>query len=426
MGVGKTTAAAVCVLWFLDTRPDSRVISSAVTFAQVEAVLWAELRRLWHDAASRPAARSRPVFTVEPLRTRHELPDGRYALGLSPDPHRVEGFQGHHAPNILLLIDEASGVHQSIFDAGTGYMTTAGARLLLLGNPTRPDGEFYAAFHHRRDSYNPIVISALDSPGITGEEVPQTVRDRLPSRESIEDYRRMYGEGSVMWDVRVLGQFPRQSSDAVISLGDVEDAQARELEPHFNDRVVVGCDVARYGSDETVIAVRFGQRVRIVERYVGKPTTHTAARIVHHYAQYPAPHTRIVVDDVGVGGGVTDQLRAEGLEVAAFNAGAQAHNHLKFPNRRSELWFQLAAQLPDLDLDPDEQLAADLTAPKYSYDLKMRQVVEAKDHTKRRLGRSPDRADAVMLTLVEAPAMVVPDRGGVEPMLTAGLRDRPL
>jgi hypothetical protein len=146
--------------------------------------------------------------------------------------------------------------------------------------------------------------------------------------------------------------------------------------------------------------------VRIVETYTGKPTTHTAAR-VRHYAEVLAAasgarldQVEIVVDDVGVGGGVTDQLRADGLEVIAFNASERAHRPDKFPNRRSELWFAMADQLGHIDLDDDDQLAADLSAPKYGYDAQMRQVVEAKAETKKRLGRSPDRADSVMLTLV--------------------------
>lgn len=400
VGVGKTTAAAVVVLWFLDTKLDSRVVSTAMNFPQVEAVLWAEIRRLWYAAVSREQAQGRPVFAREPLRTRLELPDGRYAIGLSPAPHRVEGFQGHHSPNILLLIDEASGVHQQIFAAGTGYMTTPGARLLMLGNPTRTNGEFYAAFTTRREAYNAIVISTLDSPALTdeGATLPPAVLARLPSVESIEDYRRMYGEGSIMWDVRVLGNFSLTTTDTVIALGDVEDAQARSLEEDRTKASVISCDVARYGTDETIICERVGQRIRIVEGYFGKPTTHTAARVAHWAAQHVV--ARIVVDDTGVGGGVTDQLRADGWQVTPFNAANAAFSPLEFPNRRSELWFQLAEQLPDLDLDGDEQLCADLVTPKYTYDLKMRRVVESKDAMRSRIGRSPDRGDAVMLTLV--------------------------
>jgi hypothetical protein len=137
--------------------------------------------------------------------------------------------------------------------------------------------------------------------------------------------------------------------------------------------------------------------VRIVEVFHGKPTTHTAGRVAYWAGQ--DTEASIVIDDTGVGGGVTDQLRAEGFTVTAFNAGSAAKRPAKFPNRRSEQWFEAAAQMSDIDLDDDEQLAADLTSPRYTFDMKMRQVVEKKEETKKRLGRSPDRADAVLLTL---------------------------
>jgi hypothetical protein len=101
------------------------------------------------------------------------------------------------------------------------------------------------------------------------------------------------------------------------------------------------------------------------------------------------PPNVAVVDDDGVGGGVTDQLREKGYEVVAFNGGARALEPTRYPNARSESWFRMARRLPDLDLDEDDQLAADLTAPKYRLDSDGRRVVERKDETKKRLGRSP-------------------------------------
>ena len=198
-----------------------------------------------------------------------------------------------------------------------------------------------------------------------------------------------------MYQVRALGNFPDTGEDTVIALSTVEAAQQRTLDPEGD--VIIGCDVARFGDDETVIAARVGNVVRIVETYHGKPTTYTAGRVAHWAGTLE--NARIVIDDPGVGGGVTDQLKAMGLNVVAFKGSAAARRKDRFPNRRSEQWFEAAAILEDIDLDGDEQLAADLTAPRYSYDLKLRQVVEKKEETKKRLGRSPDRADAVLLTL---------------------------
>jgi hypothetical protein len=388
-GVGKTYIAAVTLLWFLYSYPNSRVITTATTWPQVQDLLWHEVNAL-HGAALYPLG-------GECLQTRLKLPDGRFAVGLSSDPHKKETFQGHHAENLLLIFDEASGIPRPIFEAGEGYMTSAGAKQLLIGNPTQPAGDFFDAFHSGRAAYATHTISVLDSPAFTGEKVPEQVLVRLPSEEFVQDAEDRWGESSPMFQVRVLGQFPSSSDDTVMSLLDVEEAQARTVLP--TAPFVVSCDVARFGSDETVIAVRKGNHVRIVDRYVGQDTMHTAGAILKAAQQVPG--AKIVVDDDGLGGGVTDRLTEQGFRVTPFRAGASPIERESYPNARSEMWFSLADRLPELDLDPDDQLAADLTSPRYKLDSQGRRVVEKKEETKKRLGRSPDRADAVLMAFWE-------------------------
>lgn len=418
-GPGKTAVAARIVLWFLAAHPGrSRVITTAPTWAQVADQLWREIREAVTAAHAGEYLQSWPT----PSATKLDLGDQWFAIGHSTD--RPERFQGHHAEHLLLVVDEASGVDEKIFEAAEGFLTAEGARVLLLGNPTRMGGTFHRAFTTGRGSWNTIHISAYDLPNETGEPVPDHVARALPKKGWAQERRREWGEDSQIYQVRVLGNFATQGARAVVSLNAVEEAQARDLPADSTyDQVVIACDVARFGSDETVIVERIGQRIRILEKYIGQPTTHTAARVREAAERHPIAHVRVVVDDVGVGGGVTDQLRAAGLDVTAFNGGEKAFNPLKYRNRRSELWFQTAAQLPDLDLDADEQLCADLVTPEYTYDETQRRVVERKEETRKRLGRSPDRADAVMLTLVpgEAPAGTpVPTRGA---SITADLLD---
>ena len=386
-GVGKTATAARIALWFLASHPDSRVITTAPTWAQVEQLLWREIR----SAVGAAHARGKAAMFPPANTTKLEMAERWFAIGLSTN--EPERFQGHHADHLLLVVDEASGVDERIFQAAEGFLTAEGAKVLLIGNPTRVGGQFHRSFTTERARWHQITVNVFDSPNYTGENVPAEVARAMPAASWAEETQKAWGEQSPMYQVRVLGNFPDTGEDTVIPLGVVEAAQQRKL-PAEGDEVI-GCDVARFGDDETVIAQRVGPVVRIVEKFHGKPTTHTAARV----AYWAGESAKIVIDDSGVGGGVTDQLRAEGRAVTAFNGGAAAHRPTRFPNRRSEAWFEAAAQLEDLDLDEDEQLAADLTAPKYSFDLKLRQVVEKKEETKKRLGRSPDRADAVLLTV---------------------------
>lgn len=402
-GPGKTFVAAAIVLWFL-RQPEARVVTTAPTWRQVKSLLWHEVNQLHTGAAF-------PLGGIC-LQTEVKLPDGRYAIGLSTKPEDVEAFQGHHAKNILLVYDEASGVEQPIFDAGEGYLTTAGAKLLLIGNPTQATGEFYNAFHRNRAAYHQVHISYKDLPAFTGEAVSAAVADHLTGREWVEAQKARYGEDSPAYAVKVLGDFAEGADDTVFGIKGIENAQARELPVAPDDLRVIGCDVARFGSDETAISLREGKRVRLKESYVGNPTTTTTGHLIRlaREVRQDKPHAkvRIVVDGPGVGGGVVDQVREKlaqqrisGVSVVDFNGANTAIEEDEYPNARSESWFAVSEQIDELDLDDDEQLAADLLAPKYKVDSSGRRVVEPKEKTKKRLGRSPDRADSVLLCFAQ-------------------------
>jgi hypothetical protein len=398
-GPGKTLTAAATVLWFLSVFPDSRVVTTATKWSQVKNLLWHEVNRLYRGC------RVEGGLGGTCLQTQLYLPDGRYALGLSTRPGQEESFQGHHAPHILLLYDEASGIPEPVYEAGEGYMTTEGARMLMIGNPTRAEGQFYRAFHAERADFACHHISVFDTPAFTGEAISPEVLARLVSQQWVEERRKW--EGTALWDVKVLGNFSKRSDDTVMSLGLIEDAQGREVPPAPIDReAVVACDVARFGSDETVISILDGATVTIPEDgiYQGRDTMETAGRVKAHYdrLRQGKGSARVVVDDSGVGGGVTDRLREQGVQVTPFNGAESPIDPELYPNARSEAWFRGAEVLERVSIPEDEQLAADLLAPTYKLDSQGRRVVEPKDQTKKRLGRSPDRGDSVLLLFTPA------------------------
>src|SRR5579862_2260705 len=197
-GPGKTAVAARCALWFLSVFEHSKVITTAPTFHQVRELLWAEIHVAYRDAGG---------FVGGQLSdTRLELAPDWVALGLSTD--QPERFQGHHAEHLLLVVDEASGVAEEIYEAAAGFLTSPGARCLLIGNPTRTSGEFFNAFHSARGFYNTIAIPASSTPAFTGEPVPAHVARRLVSTQWVEEHRRKWGAGSLLYQVRIAAEFP--------------------------------------------------------------------------------------------------------------------------------------------------------------------------------------------------------------------------
>jgi phage terminase large subunit len=392
---GKTACASAIVPWWLAGGPGSIAITTAPTERQVKKLLWREIRSRMKHAGE---------FFHGAVLTDTEILLGAdwFATGLSTD--ETESFQGWHGSRVLVIVDEASGVDERIFEAIEGVLAGGEAKLLLISNPLRTSGAFFDAFARDRDLWKLFTISAHDTPNLSGEEVPREVRKRLVSRRWVERNAKR-GVDSNEYRVRVLGEFPTESDDGVVALGDLEQAHAQTFEPGLP--LVVGVDVARFGSDKTVIAVRRGNVIRVARSFGGRDlmqTTGAVTEVARGLREEAGRRPVIVVDDVGLGGGVTDRLRelAE-FRIVDHNGGRKASTR-DYPNKRSQSWFEFAELLPVLDLDPaDEELASDLLAPTYSLASDAKRVVEAKANTKKRLRRSPDRADAVILCCAVEP-----------------------
>lgn len=380
-GIGKTYLAACIVLWFLFSFPGAKILTTAPTWFQVENLLWREVRRILTTSLLSSFCRA--------SLTGINLSEDWFAIGLSTnDPTR---FQGIHAPHVLIVFDEATGVAPDIWDAAEGVAVGTHDRFLGIGNPTDPTSEF----KRKCDSplWNVIHLSAEDHPNVVEnrEIVPGAV-----TRDWIDERLVEYGgKDTPLYRARVLGLFPEQGDDMLISLADVERAQKRWHKPSGQIEAM-GVDVARFGSDETV-------EIDIFEHgYVGEPqafrgqnTMETAGRVKASTAP------RKAVDDSGLGGGVTDRLKEQDVDVIPYIAGEKAFDPERFLNRRAETWWMIREMLKkdELHLPPDNRLAADLTNIKFAYTSRGQIKLESKDDIKKRLGRSPDRGDALAIAL---------------------------
>ncbi|ADD02653.1 Terminase-like family protein [Thermoanaerobacter thermohydrosulfuricus WC1] len=381
-GVGKTKVAAWVALWFLYTHHNSKVITTAPTWHQVENLLWREI----HAAH----AASRIPLGGKVLQTQIELGEQWFALGLSTD--KPERFQGFHAEHILLIVDEASGVEQYTFDAAEGFLTSIGAKLLLIGNPTQLSGEFYNAF--RSPLYHKIHISAFDSPNLKAGKI---VRPYLVTPEWVEDKRLKWGEDSPLWYSRVLGEFPEQGNDTLIPLAWIEAAQQRWHMTEAGEPVEIGADVARYGTDTTVIMLRRGDKAEIVYQLRGQDTMEVTGKVIDAFKKTGA--NVIKIDVVGIGAGVVDRLKEQGYPVQGLNVGESATDKGRFVNKRAEWYWALRERFQEgtIAIPPDDELASQLASLKYKFDSRGRIQIESKEELRRRGLPSPDKADALML-----------------------------
>ncbi|MGH6954705.1 MAG: terminase B [Alphaproteobacteria bacterium] len=389
-GVGKSALLAWLILWWLVTRFPARVPCTAPTAHQLNDVLWGELAR-WHRDLREPF---RSWLTLKSDRVElADAPNESFAVARTARPEQPEAFQGFHSENLLFLVDEASGVDETIFEVGAGSMSTPGAKTVMAGNPTRASGYFHRAFHDLRPHWATMRVSSLQVPRAGGH---------------VGDIEATYGRDSNAWRVRVLGEFPTQADETVIALELVEAAIKRKVEPDYAFREVWGVDVARFGDDRTALARRRGNAlVAPVESWRGKDTMQTTGVIKAAYESIaePARPSEIIVDVIGVGAGVVDRLVELGLPVRGVNVAEQPAASDRFLRLRDELWWKArdwfqarAATLPD-DLKPGmRDLVAELTAPTYGFTSAGKILVESKDEMKKRGLRSPDLADAFVLT----------------------------
>lgn len=388
---GKSFLASRLALWWVETHPpgEALVVSTATTAHQVRAILWQEMG----------AAHERHHLLGEMSQTEWKIGTRLVGFGRRPRDWSPDALTGHHRPYVLVIVDESSGVPRIIFEALEGLITNEDSRILAIGNPYAPDSHF-ANICRPGSIWKTFHISAFDTPAWTGEAVPDVARRSLLSKLWVEELKQMLGaeyEASPMWQTKVLGRFPDESDDQVISLAHVVAAQLHEVDKETN-HPTIGVDVARYGEDETTIWARWGWHFEMLEAFRRKPTTYTAGRVTHWAHELASRDIR--VDDDGIGGGVTDILRENGLTVDALRNGASPMDPSRFVDARSEWWWHLRQAFIDRepDIPADDILQAQLTSPKWTTDSKGRIKVESKADMRKRGVPSPDRADGLLYT----------------------------
>lgn len=410
-GVGKSfDAGGVVIPWWMDVHPagSARVVSTAPSQTQVEAILWNEISQ----AHAQAGIKGRITHGQVPMwKVGSEIYGfGRKPADLVNEDQARQAFQGIHADYVLVVLDEACGVPGWLWEAVDSLVTNDECRVLAIGNPDDPLSYFNTVCQDG-SGWNVITVSAFDSPNFTGEEVPESVKAKLVSRTWVEERRQRWGEDSPLWRSKVLGEFPIDSTDGVVPVSWATGCW-QPLTDTATTPNELGVDVGA-GGDASVIVHRLGSRLRVVHTDHHPDTMKTTGEVVRLILETGA--TRVKVDVIGIGQGVVDRLRElkrEGrlgkeVSIIPVNVGETSTDTARFPKLRDELWWVVAREMSegrawDLSEMPEE-LLIELTAPKYKIDSAGRIKVESKDETKRRLGRSPDTADAAILAWFAGP-----------------------
>jgi phage terminase large subunit len=427
----KTCSAVGIALWWAATRRDATVVMTAPSFTQIKDVLWTELQRQnmprvegTKDANGdllRPPYRDsleKVLGVTIPLdpATGVKFPEtGNKITGKSTNtPERMAGTS---SPNLLFIIDEGSGYANEIYEAVLGNLT-GGGKLFVISNPTQTSGWFYDLFIDQPEGWKLFTLNSENTPNV---RAGRRVIPGVAERKTIEEWRARAGAdymNNPFYLVRVLGMFPPQGSNSVISMTVLERASAKwkpdvaEQEP---GGLVIGVDVARQGDDTTVVWPIRGH-------YAYEPTAlprtsfeggAIAGEIIRiaSACRISAEDVRVNIDASGLGWSPVDFLRRSQacqdgwLHVSSLVVGEVADTEDQHVNLRTQLWFGCAEWLKEGGkLRKNERVIKELLSATYAFDARGRLKVEPKDMMKLTLGgKSPDYADALCMAVYRGP-----------------------
>lgn len=423
-GMGKSFVASDVVLWFLCSFPDSIVVTTAPSWAQVEKILWAELNQKLANLKVKSLG-------LSTLKTECRFDDKWFAIGLSPKIENADQgarITGFHAENMLVVFDEGPSIHSALWKFKETILTSANSRFLAIGNPIRSDGDFYNTF--KSQHVKRISIDLFRSPNFAANAIkdlddlkrlaamPYQEREQLYKGYTIPfpflstpmwavDRVLEWGPDSPMFEARVLGEFPTKTTDTIIAYSECERATLAEPK---NGLMVMGVDVARFGSDYTVIFGFGGGRRCYKSKVQGHDLVQTAELVKAELRRArkggKQGYHRVVIDDTGLGGGVTDILSHwvsdEGIhmQIVPVNFAEKAVHDSIYSGIVTEMYYTARDFIRDerVRIEDDGELISDLSGRKYDFKNGLFRI-EPKEEYRKRTGRSPDEGDAFVLAV---------------------------
>jgi len=382
---GKTTKAATTALWFLTTRYESKVVCTAPTGHQLEDLLFAEMTS-WIRKIKVPFIRDAIVSIKGKIYIKGY--SDWYIVGrtIPKDAKDKLGdvLAGFHAPYLLFIIDEASGVPDPVFLGIEGSMIQKNVYCLMVGNPTRPNGYFYDCFNKNKAVWHQVTLSSINSP--------------FAQREWIERMRTIHGEDSDFFKTKVLGEFPSGAGTNLFSLEMIQDANMRWNleEPPDSGIIVAGLDPSASGKDSSVLTIRRGCYIFKPYRIKHKDQQDLSTQVADLLRNFGAKEVYVEYNGIGVAS--YELLRQEkGFTTYKVVTNSRASDPEAYKNLRAELYSQLSEAFDQLYIPEEPRYFEELTLFNIIEDKEPKQIVE-KVYIKNKLGYSPDYSDSLMLS----------------------------
>ncbi len=382
--IGKSFLVGCLVPLYLFTHIDSLILITSASFRSLKTQTWSEVKRVAYNSKFKFPLDG--LYDKAPL---WELSEKHKVVGLSSnDP---ENFGGFHSDTVLGIVDEASLLDDSIYEA----LLTSATKLIMLGNPLRPEGAFYDTF--KKGDWHNIIIPSTDSPNVNKEN--KIYIKGLADNKFIDSIATEYGVNSPQYKSRIDAQFPESSDEVLIPMHWVEECKLIDQNGLEGGDLIMGVDPGRTGSDPTTIIIRDSNRVLSCKSKHIDNTMATTGWIINIMRSEGIAAENVFIDNIGIGAGICDSLIEQGFSIRQV-CFSEASTDNTFLNKRSECYWALREKIEakELSVEGFDKLAAQLSWARYEFTSKGKLKLEKKEKIKERFGRSPDMADALAIT----------------------------
>ena len=385
--VGKTAVCSWLILWFMCCFKDARAPCTSPSENQLKKGIWNEVG-IWYRKLPL-YFKDQFIYSAEAL-TNKTSGTSWQAYIKTATKENPEVLSGAHSNNILVTGDEASGIAAAIINNILPLIASVNAYFILIGNPLRTSGYFFDLFHGK-----PSIFKALLH--YSSEDSPLMPKETLAAWEQSTG-----GRDSSYYMIHALGEFPESDEDQLIPLSALDDAKNNKIpEDEYKDiDVIWGIDIG-LDHDASVIVKRQGRKVIDIKKYVRvRDSVKLSGYIKQEYERDPLKPLTINIDNIGIGRGTLDILHGWGLPVVGVNVGTKPREKGRFANLKAELWHLCRdwLLLEEPQIPDDSDLIMDLVTPKYQTNPSGKIKIESKEQVKKRIGRSTDTGDALVLT----------------------------